>query len=148
MKLCFLYKVFPNYIRLYDYTSPLSLSLSHCVCVKCERIALIAESDGTMEANKPTTMMCTVVGVDHTCFSYRACSVCERTLPDDPSSLCRFCNLTAFPRTKRFFRILVSFFKLGSFKTWFFKLWFLQMILACFADVNCFRYECVHGDML
>ncbi|KAK9940030.1 hypothetical protein M0R45_016707 [Rubus argutus] len=61
-----------------------------------------------MEANKPTTMMCTVVGVDHTCFSYRACSVCERTLPDDPSSLCRFCNLTAFPRTKRFFRILMS----------------------------------------
>ncbi|XP_004290597.1 PREDICTED: uncharacterized protein LOC101296825 [Fragaria vesca subsp. vesca] len=65
-----------------------------------------------MEAKEPTTMMCTLVAIDHTDFSYRACSLCERTLPDNPSSLCRYCKPSAFnprfPRTKRFFRVLMS----------------------------------------
>ncbi|KAL6276198.1 hypothetical protein ACE6H2_019799 [Prunus campanulata] len=65
-----------------------------------------------MEADKPTTMLCTVLAIDHTDFSYRVCSVCERTLPDNPTSLCKFCSVNAFnprlPRSKRLFRLLMS----------------------------------------
>ncbi|XP_048425262.1 uncharacterized protein LOC125470348 [Pyrus x bretschneideri] len=66
-----------------------------------------------MEADKPTTMICTLLAIDNTTgFSYRVCSVCEQTLPDNPSSLCKFYSLNAFktrlPRTKRLFRLLMS----------------------------------------
>ncbi|ONI00892.1 hypothetical protein PRUPE_6G109500 [Prunus persica] len=65
-----------------------------------------------MEAEKPTTMLCTVLAIDHTDFSYRVCSVCERTLPDNPTSLCKFCSVNAFnprfSRSKRLFRLLMS----------------------------------------
>ncbi|KAA8544132.1 hypothetical protein F0562_022144 [Nyssa sinensis] len=70
-----------------------------------------------MEGDKPTTLMCTVVAVDHTNFCYRVCSVCERTLPDNinntTSSICKYCNFNnAFNRgsssSKRLFRVLMS----------------------------------------
>uniref|UniRef100_A0A5B7BQG4 Uncharacterized protein n=1 Tax=Davidia involucrata TaxID=16924 RepID=A0A5B7BQG4_DAVIN len=76
-----------------------------------------------MEGDKPTTLMCTVVAIDHTNFCYRVCSVCERTLPDNvnnnntsssSSSLCKYCNFNnAFNRggsssSKRLFRVLMS----------------------------------------
>ncbi|PON66486.1 Nucleic acid-binding, OB-fold containing protein [Parasponia andersonii] len=60
-----------------------------------------------MEGDKTTTtMMCTLLAMDLTTFSYRVCSLCERTLPEDPTSLCSFCNFNA--RSKRLFRILMS----------------------------------------
>ncbi|KDP43981.1 hypothetical protein JCGZ_05448 [Jatropha curcas] len=55
-----------------------------------------------MEGNNP---ICTIIAIDHSNLSYRACSLCERTLPDTPNSLCRFCNSSS---SKRFFRLLVS----------------------------------------
>ncbi|PSR86560.1 Translation initiation factor IF-2 like [Actinidia chinensis var. chinensis] len=71
--------------------------------------------------DKPSPQICTVVAIDHTNFSYRVCSVCEKTLPDNASataatsssSLCKYCNFNnAFnpgPSTsKRLFRILMS----------------------------------------
>ncbi|KAJ4725026.1 Nucleic acid-binding, OB-fold containing protein [Melia azedarach] len=67
-----------------------------------------------MEGDKPTTVMCTVVGMDQTSFCYRVCSFCERTLPDNPSSLCKFCNFNSTPNSnsvsssKRLFRLLIS----------------------------------------
>ncbi|CAK9182813.1 unnamed protein product [Ilex paraguariensis] len=72
-----------------------------------------------MEGDKPTTLMCTVVAIDHTNFSYRVCSVCEKTLPDNninssSSSLCKYCchfNNAFNPGSsgsKRLFRLLVS----------------------------------------
>ncbi|KAJ9178058.1 hypothetical protein P3X46_009974 [Hevea brasiliensis] len=64
-----------------------------------------------MEGNKPTTVMCTVLALDHSNLFYRACSVCERTLPDTPNSLCRFCdsfNPASSSSSKRLFRLLVS----------------------------------------
>ncbi|XP_008226435.1 PREDICTED: uncharacterized protein LOC103326001 isoform X2 [Prunus mume] len=73
---------------------------------------MVVELEGVMEADKPTTMLCTLLAVDHTDFSYRVCSVCERTLPDNPTSLCKFCSVNAFnprfPRSKRLFRLLMS----------------------------------------
>lgn len=65
-----------------------------------------------MEGDKPTALMCTVLAIDHTSFCYRVCSVCERTLPDNPTSFCKFCNFNAFNSastgSKRLFRVLVS----------------------------------------
>ncbi|XP_044483457.1 uncharacterized protein LOC123209453 [Mangifera indica] len=64
-----------------------------------------------MEDNKSLTVMCSVLGVDNTNFCYRVCSVCERTLPDDPSSLCKFCNYNinnSVSSSKRLFRLLIS----------------------------------------
>ncbi|OAY51526.1 uncharacterized protein LOC110614087 isoform X2 [Manihot esculenta] len=67
-----------------------------------------------MEGNKPTTVMCTVLAIDHSNLSYRACSLCERTLPDTPNSICRFCNSfnpsssSSSSSSKRLFRLLVS----------------------------------------
>ncbi|KAK4607543.1 hypothetical protein RGQ29_001406 [Quercus rubra] len=50
-----------------------------------------------MEGEKPITVVCTVLAINHTNLCYRICSVCERTLPDnDPTSLCKFCNFNAF----------------------------------------------------
>ncbi|CAI0452818.1 unnamed protein product [Linum tenue] len=58
------------------------------------------------------TVMCTVIAMDHTNLSYRACSVCERTLPDVPNPVCKFCpNYNSGrppPPPVRFFRLLVS----------------------------------------
>ncbi|CAN0916469.1 hypothetical protein LINGRAHAP2_LOCUS29729 [Linum grandiflorum] len=66
-------------------------------------------SPAAMEGGKTTT----ILAIDDTNLSYRACSVCERTLPETPAnSTCKFC--TAFnagqppPPPARFFRILMS----------------------------------------
>ncbi|KAJ4847660.1 hypothetical protein Tsubulata_036970 [Turnera subulata] len=67
-----------------------------------------------MEGEKPTTVMCTVIAMDHSNLFYRVCSICERTLPPDTNTttpaaaslICRFCNNN--PITKRLFRLLVS----------------------------------------
>ncbi|KAG6631953.1 uncharacterized protein LOC122292474 [Carya illinoinensis] len=66
-----------------------------------------------MEGDKPTTLMCTLLAIDHTSFCYRVCSVCERTLPDI-QSLCKFCNFNfnnsnpSSSSSKRLFRLLIS----------------------------------------
>ncbi|KAK4408477.1 hypothetical protein Sango_0428700 [Sesamum angolense] len=69
-----------------------------------------------LEIDKPTTMMCTVVAVDHTTLCYRVCALCERTLSENPATACKYCNFTnSFNPTasgsKRLFRVL----KIGSF---------------------------------
>lgn len=66
-----------------------------------------------MEGEKPTTLVCTVLTINHTNLCYRVCAVCERTRPDnDPTSLCKFCNFNAFnsvsSASKRLFRVLMS----------------------------------------
>ncbi|KAK9999416.1 hypothetical protein SO802_019019 [Lithocarpus litseifolius] len=66
-----------------------------------------------MEGEKPTTLVWTVLAINHTNLCYRVCAVCERTLPDnDPTSLCKFCNFNAFNSvssgSKRLFRVLMS----------------------------------------
>lgn len=80
------------------------------------------------EVDKPTTLICTVVAIDHTNLYYRVCSVCEKTLPEaslnpnptiNPCSssaslpMCRYCNFkNAFnpgsSGSKRLFRVLMS----------------------------------------
>ncbi|KAL5565791.1 hypothetical protein UlMin_028955 [Ulmus minor] len=64
------------------------------------------------EDGKPTIMMCTLLAIDHTDYYYRLCSSCERPLPDNPTSLCKFCNFTASKpsssRSKRLFRFFMS----------------------------------------
>ncbi|XP_051153035.1 uncharacterized protein LOC127266720 [Andrographis paniculata] len=64
------------------------------------------------EIDKPTTVLCTVVAVDHTNLCYRVCSVCERTLPENAAAgACRYCT-TSNPfntsGSKRLFRVLMS----------------------------------------
>ncbi|XP_057953066.1 uncharacterized protein LOC131147590 isoform X2 [Malania oleifera] len=69
-----------------------------------------------MEVDKSSTLVCTVVAMDHTSFCYRVCSVCERTLPDPSISatppFCKFCDPNAFnpnsSASKRLFRVLIS----------------------------------------
>ncbi|CBI17154.3 hypothetical protein VitviT2T_008951 [Vitis vinifera] len=67
-----------------------------------------------MEDDKPWTLMCGLVAMDHTNFCYRVCSACERTLPDTATtnstpSLCNVCNFNSSkPPSKRLFRVLVS----------------------------------------
>uniref|UniRef100_A0A2P2JHR0 Uncharacterized protein LOC105128340 n=1 Tax=Rhizophora mucronata TaxID=61149 RepID=A0A2P2JHR0_RHIMU len=63
-----------------------------------------------MEGKKATSLICAVIGMDPTNMWYRACSVCERTLPENPNSLCSSCARSNFfaPPSKRLFRILVS----------------------------------------
>ncbi|KAI5666386.1 hypothetical protein M9H77_16239 [Catharanthus roseus] len=77
------------------------------------------------ESDKLTTLICTVVAVDHTNLYYRVCSVCEKPLPDDIppstthsssssfSSTCKYCNLSnrfnaVSSGSKRLFRVLMS----------------------------------------
>lgn len=84
------------------------------------------------ESDKLTTLICTVVAVDHTNLYYRVCSVCEKPLPDDIppstthsssssfSSTCKYCNLSnrfnaVSSGSKRLFRVLVSNKKKFSF---------------------------------
>ncbi|PIN07303.1 hypothetical protein CDL12_20133 [Handroanthus impetiginosus] len=66
-----------------------------------------------MEIDKPTTIMCTVVAVDHINLCYRVCSVCEKTLPENPTSACKYCNFNnsfnpSTSGSKRLFRVLMS----------------------------------------
>ncbi|XAR60017.1 hypothetical protein NMG60_11033240 [Bertholletia excelsa] len=75
-----------------------------------------------MEGEKPVSLICTVVAMDHTNFCYRICSVCERTLPDtignntsscSSSALCKYCSFSnaynpGSSSSKRLFRILMS----------------------------------------
>ncbi|XP_027148402.1 uncharacterized protein LOC113748984 [Coffea eugenioides] len=79
------------------------------------------------EVDEPTTLICTVVAIDHTNLYYRVCSVCEKTLPEathknatiNPCSssaslpICRYCNFkNAFnpgsSGSKRLFKVLMS----------------------------------------
>ncbi|KAL1568916.1 hypothetical protein AAHA92_00460 [Salvia divinorum] len=66
-----------------------------------------------IETDKASTILCTVVAMDYKNLFYRVCSVCERTLPDNPDTCCRYCNFAnSFNPTtsgsKRLFRLLVS----------------------------------------
>ncbi|KAL3629541.1 hypothetical protein CASFOL_026763 [Castilleja foliolosa] len=67
-----------------------------------------------MEIDKPTTIMCTVVAIDHTNLCYRVCSLCEKTLPENPTaSACKPCNCSksfnfSNSSSKRLFRVLMS----------------------------------------
>ncbi|XP_042496913.1 uncharacterized protein LOC122075808 [Macadamia integrifolia] len=65
-----------------------------------------------MEGEEPSTVICTVVAVDPTSFCYRVCSVCDKTLPDKGSSLCKFCDMKGFNSGssdfKRLYRVLLS----------------------------------------
>ncbi|KAJ7947870.1 Nucleic acid-binding, OB-fold containing protein [Quillaja saponaria] len=69
-----------------------------------------------MEVDKPATLVCTVLAINSTDLCYRVCSICERTLADNPingpSSPCKFCNFNAFnpgsSGSKRLFRVLMS----------------------------------------
>ncbi|KAG8371283.1 hypothetical protein BUALT_Bualt13G0071400 [Buddleja alternifolia] len=68
---------------------------------------------GVMEIDKSTTITCTVVAIDHTNLCYRVCSNCEKTLPEHPTTSCKYCNFnTSFNPTtrasKRLFRVLMS----------------------------------------
>ncbi|CAA7387715.1 unnamed protein product [Spirodela intermedia] len=61
------------------------------------------------EGGKPWTGLCTVVAVDSSSTSYRACGVCERTLSD---GACHYCSRNGFNpgscADRRFFRLLIS----------------------------------------
>ncbi|XP_010267213.1 PREDICTED: uncharacterized protein LOC104604530 [Nelumbo nucifera] len=66
-----------------------------------------------MEDEKPSTVICTVVAMDHTSFCYRVCSVCERTLPENSTpALCKSCDFNVFnpgsSSSKRLYRVLCS----------------------------------------
>ncbi|KAL8029734.1 hypothetical protein ABFX02_14G243900 [Erythranthe guttata] len=67
-----------------------------------------------MEIDKPTTIICTVVAVDHAnSIYYRVCSVCEKTLPENPTIPCKYCNFNnrfnpSTSGSKRLFRVLIS----------------------------------------
>ncbi|CAA0822388.1 Unknown protein [Striga hermonthica] len=66
-----------------------------------------------VEIDKPTTVMCTVVAIDHTNLCYRVCSVCEKTLPENPEITCKYCTFSnnfnpTTSGSKRLFRILMS----------------------------------------
>ncbi|KAG6399212.1 hypothetical protein SASPL_140688 [Salvia splendens] len=66
-----------------------------------------------IEIDKPSTVLCTVVAMDNKNLFYRVCSVCERTLPDNPGSSCSYCNFTnsfnpSNSSSRRLFRVLVS----------------------------------------
>ncbi|XP_050212459.1 uncharacterized protein LOC126664221 [Mercurialis annua] len=58
--------------------------------------------------NSQTTVMCSVLAIDHSNLSYKACSSCERTLSDTPNSQCGLCNNFNPSSSKRFFRLIVS----------------------------------------
>lgn len=64
-----------------------------------------------LAGDKPWTLTCTVVAVDHTNFSYRVCSVCERVLPD-AAAVSASCHHSAAadnrPSSKHLFRVLIS----------------------------------------
>ncbi|KAK3031973.1 hypothetical protein RJ639_036908 [Escallonia herrerae] len=66
-----------------------------------------------MEDKKMTTLMCTVVAIDHTNFCYGVCSVCEKSLPENNTNSCKYCNFNNkfnpnSSSSKRLFRILMS----------------------------------------
>lgn len=76
------------------------------------------------EIDKPATINCMVVAIDHSNLYYTVCSVCEKTLSDPspnthfPNSslpFCKYCNFNnngffnpAPSGSKRLFRVLVS----------------------------------------
>ncbi|XP_010045318.2 uncharacterized protein LOC104434064 [Eucalyptus grandis] len=75
-------------------------------------LRLPANAGTSAPSTTTTTEVCAVLAIDHANLLYRACSICERSLPDDPSSLCKYCNPSSFdpgsPRSKRLFRLLMS----------------------------------------
>ncbi|KZV47204.1 hypothetical protein F511_05255 [Dorcoceras hygrometricum] len=65
-----------------------------------------------LKNDAPTSIMCTLVAIDHTNLCYRVCSACEKTLPDSSDS-CRYCSFSNISNPcssgpKRLFRILMS----------------------------------------
>ncbi|XVF05743.1 hypothetical protein REPUB_Repub05bG0198500 [Reevesia pubescens] len=62
-----------------------------------------------MEINYPITLICKIIDMDQSSFSYKACSVCETALPETPGSVCNNenCNGRRYPY-KRLFRLLFS----------------------------------------
>ncbi|KAM7278492.1 hypothetical protein ACFE04_005626 [Oxalis oulophora] len=60
-----------------------------------------------MEGDKQTTEMCSILAIDHSNISYRVCSSCEKTIPENPNPnpLCKFCNSNS---SKLVFRLVVS----------------------------------------
>ncbi|XP_028808180.1 uncharacterized protein LOC114762770 [Neltuma alba] len=74
-----------------------------------------------MEGQESTTIMCTILAIDHTNLTYKACHVCERTQLDSSSSstnlssVCKFCDSKSLNPSscssasfKRLFRVLMS----------------------------------------
>ncbi|CAA3022730.1 Hypothetical predicted protein [Olea europaea subsp. europaea] len=65
-----------------------------------------------VEIDKPTTLIGTLVAIDHTNICYRVCSVCEKTLSDNTNA-CKYCNFNnsfnpGSSGSKRLFRVLMS----------------------------------------
>ncbi|XP_022730185.1 uncharacterized protein LOC111285162 [Durio zibethinus] len=64
-----------------------------------------------MDIYNPTTVICVILAMDQSCFSYKACSNCETAIPEIPSSdfVCKSnrCNGRSYPY-KRLFRLLFS----------------------------------------
>ncbi|XVF20302.1 hypothetical protein REPUB_Repub11eG0186500 [Reevesia pubescens] len=65
-----------------------------------------------MGSNEKTTVICTIIAMEQSCFSYKACSNCETVIPETHSPLpfvCNSpkCNGRSFPY-KRFFRLVFS----------------------------------------
>ncbi|PWA89287.1 hypothetical protein CTI12_AA034650 [Artemisia annua] len=67
-----------------------------------------------MEPDKPTTITCTVISIDHTSLHYTVCSSCERTLTLPDTQCCTFLknttniNSQVGPTSKLLFRVLMS----------------------------------------
>ncbi|KAK1421631.1 hypothetical protein QVD17_24117 [Tagetes erecta] len=68
-------------------------------------------SKQSMDAEKPSTTICTVISIDHNSLFYTVCSLCEKTLPE-PNTHCNYCTnngvVTSTTQTKRLFRVLMS----------------------------------------
>ena len=138
-----------NLVPLYQSIFPCSFSIE---ISKFQQTLWVREiethpkKEEAMEGEKPTTLVCTVLAINHTNLCYRACAVCERTLPDnDPTSLCKFCNFNAFnsvsSASKRLFRVLVSHFP-NQFPLCFHWNYFLQKISFYFVEMG-FQENCV-----
>ncbi|XP_031388143.1 uncharacterized protein LOC116201155 [Punica granatum] len=66
-----------------------------------------------MDAGKPNfTEICAILCIDTSSLFYRACSICERTFPENPPApRCHHCaarNAAASTGAKRLFRVLMS----------------------------------------
>ncbi|KAI4303901.1 hypothetical protein MLD38_039482 [Melastoma candidum] len=65
-----------------------------------------------MDGANQSSEVCAVLGIDHSSLFYRACSLCERPLKDDPNCLCQHCHrfgsVNLPSSSKRLFRVLMS----------------------------------------
>ncbi|XP_030520643.1 uncharacterized protein LOC115734166 [Rhodamnia argentea] len=75
-------------------------------------MALRPSANSETSTPSATTEVCAILAIDPADLLYRACSICERSLPDDPSSLCKHCDRNSFnpgpSGSKRLFRLLMS----------------------------------------